>query len=159
MCTITLLCNANTSIIKHKYLCVRDYLGGRGSTFNCWIAQVAPQRVAKLVKIAIYDCSIVQYSCSRSICHNLVQISQSFGLNFLGAQWAYKCRSVAILIVPALVLLPPSNCTRMFAHSEINSTREKNSRKYGTYQCCKIKMSMTYHRHGFKAHLGIKHIF
>ena len=35
------------------------------------------------------------------------------------------------LIVYALVLFPPSNCIRMLAASEINSTHGKNSRKYG----------------------------
>ena len=33
------------------------------------------------------------------------------------------------------VLFPPSNCTRMLAHSEINSTRGKYSRKYGIWWC------------------------
>ena len=39
----------------------------------------------------------------------------------LGVQCAYKDGSVAILIVPALVLLPPSNCTRIPTYSEINT--------------------------------------
>ena len=59
-----------------------------------------------------------------------VQISYLFGLSSLGAQCTYKRGSVAILIVPALVLFSPLNCTRMLAQLEINSTRGKNSRKY-----------------------------
>ena len=39
----------------------------------------------------------------------------------LGVQYTYEHGSVAILIVPALVLFPPSNCTCMFAYSEINT--------------------------------------
>ena len=38
---------------------VHDYFGGRGSMFNCSIAQVAPQHAAKLVEIVIYDHSAV----------------------------------------------------------------------------------------------------
>ena len=54
--------------------CVRDYLGGHSSTFNCSIAQVLPQRAAKLCEIATYDRSTVQCGCIRSICHDQVQI-------------------------------------------------------------------------------------
>ena len=39
----------------------------------------------------------------------------------LGVQCAYEHGSVAILIVPALDLFPPSNCTRMLAYSEIST--------------------------------------
>ena len=43
------------------------------------------------------------------------------------ARSAMRIRSVAI-ILPALVLFLPSNCIRLLARSEINSTRGKNSR-------------------------------
>ena len=95
------------------------------------LIRIAPQRAAKLAEIIIYDLSAVQNSWIRSIYHDHEQISCSFWLNLLGVQYAYEQGSVAILIVPALVLFPPLNCTCMLAHSEINSTHEKNSRKYG----------------------------
>ena len=122
---------------------MRNYLGGHGSTFNCSIAQVALQHAAKFVKIVIYDRPTVQCSCIRSICQNQVQVSHSFRLTRLGGQCAYECGSVTILIVPALVLSPPLNCTRMVAHLEINSTRGKNLRKYALvwsdlYMCTDI---------------------
>ena len=60
------------------------------------------------------------YSVAKLICHDQVQISHLFELNMLGVQCAYKHGSVAILIVPTLVLFPPSNHTRMLAYSEIN---------------------------------------
>ena len=54
--------------------------------------------------------------------------------------WAKSARSAAHIRarkccninLPALVLFLPLNCIRMLAHSEINSTFGKNSRKYGT---------------------------
>ena len=78
------------------HLC--DYLGRCGSTINHLITWVASQCAAKLVKVVIYNFLTVQCSCIRSICHNQVQISCSFGLNLLGVQCAYECGSVAILI-------------------------------------------------------------
>ena len=87
---------------------VRDYLGGHGSTFNCSITRVAPQRAAILAKIVIYDSSTLQYCCIRSICHNQVQVSHLFRLNRLGVQRTYERRSVAILIVPALNCFVPA---------------------------------------------------
>ena len=39
----------------------------------------------------------------------------------LGVQCTYEHGSVAILIVPALIFFPPSNCTCMLAYSEINT--------------------------------------
>ena len=92
------------------------------------LVQIAPQCAAKLAEIVIYDHLAVQNSW---IYHDHEQISCSFWLNLLGAQCAYEQESVAIITVPALVLFPPSNYTCMLAHSEINSTHEKNSRKYG----------------------------
>ena len=119
-------------------MCVRDYLGGHGSMFNCSIAREAPQCAVKLVEIVIYmyDCSTVQCGCIRSICHDQVQISCSFRLNLVGVQCTYEHRSVARLIVPTLVLFPPSNCTCtcILVHHEVNSTRGKNSRKHDIYQ-------------------------
>ena len=86
--------------------------------------------------------SAPEYSCIRSTCHDQVQISLLYGLNLLGMQCTYKCGSVVILIVPALVLFLPSNCTRMLAHPEINSTRGKNSRKYSTRLYDESQMSL-----------------
>ena len=112
---------------------VRDYLGGHGSTFNCSIARVAPQRAAILAKIVIYDSSTLQYCCIRSICHNQVQVSHLFRLNRLGVQRIYERRSVAILIVPALNCFVP--VLELYPHVSTPwnySTRgKKNSRKYG----------------------------
>ena len=81
------------------------------------IARVAPQRAAKPVEIVICDRSTVHCGCIRSICHDQVQILNSFGLNLLGAQCAYERGSVVILIVRVLL-----------AHPEIDSTHRK---KYG----------------------------
>ena len=64
------------------------------------------------------------------------KFSCSFGLNLLGAQCAHEHGSVAILIVFALVLFPLSNSTRILAHSEINNTCGKNSRKYSNQFMC-----------------------
>ena len=110
-----------------------DYLGGCGSPFNCSITLVVFQHAVELVEIIIYNRSTVQYSRIRSIYHDQVQISHLFGLSLLGVQCTYERGSVAILIVPALVLFPPSNCTRMIAHLEINSTHGKYSGKYSIY--------------------------
>ena len=112
---------------------VHNCLGGRDSIFNCSIAQIVPERAAKLVEMVVYNPSAVQYSWIRSIYSDHMQISCSFGLNLLLAQCAYERRSVAILIVPAFVLFLhlSMNCIHMLAHSEINSTCGKNSRKYG----------------------------
>ena len=112
---------------------VHDYLGGRGLTFNCSIARgVAPQHAAKLVEIVIYmyDRSIVQCGCIRSICHDKVQISCSFRLYLVGAQCTYKHGSVARLIVPTLVLFPPSNCTCISVYHEINVERIQGNMVY-----------------------------
>ena len=38
---------------------VHDYIGGRGSTVNCSIARMAPQRGAKLAEIVFYNHSAV----------------------------------------------------------------------------------------------------
>ena len=56
-------------------------------------------------------------------------ISHSFALE---VPCVYERESVAILIEPTLVLSPPSNCTRILGHVEINSTHGKYSRKCGT---------------------------
>ena len=100
-------------------MCVHDDLGERGSIYNCLIARVVPQYAVKLVEIVIYDHSTVQYSWIRLAHPDQVQISYSFRL----LDSARSAVSAAILIVPALVLLPPSNCTCWLAHCEINSTR------------------------------------
>ena len=80
---------------------VHDYLGGRGSIFN-----------SSIVENVIYHQSTVQQSWIRLILiHNQAQISHSLGPTLLGVQSAHERGSVAILIEPALVLFPPSNCT------------------------------------------------
>ena len=57
--------------------------------------------------------------------YNTAELGQyilcSFRLSLLGALCAYKCTSVAILIVTTLVLFLLSNCTHALAQSEINS--------------------------------------
>ena len=79
---------------------MHGYLGGRGSTVNRSIAQIAG--AVKLTEIVIYDHSAVQYSWIRSIYHYDMQISCSFWLNLLGTQCTHEFGSVAIIIVPAL---------------------------------------------------------
>ena len=37
-------------------------------------------------------------------------------------------------IGPALILFLPSNCTHILAGTEINRTRKKKSKKYGTFR-------------------------
>ena len=98
---------------------VYNYLRGHGSTVNCSIARVVPEHAAKLVEIVIYDCPAVQYNLIWSIHNNHEHISHSFVLNLLGAKCAYLHGNVATLIAPALELYPPSNGTRMLAHSEL----------------------------------------
>ena len=115
-------------------MCVCDYLGGRGSILNCSIARVAPQRASKPIEIVIYDRSIVQCDCIRSICHD-----PSADFTFVWAKFARSAMHIQVrkccdinCTCPCFIF-PPSNCTRMLAHLEINSTRGKYSRKYGNW--------------------------
>ena len=54
-----------TSLNSPRTMCVRGYLGGRGSTVNRSIARI--EGAMKLTEIVIYDRSAVQYSYIRSI--------------------------------------------------------------------------------------------
>ena len=86
------------------------------------------QRAAKLVE----SISMIAQLYGAAVLGRFVKIKcrfHLFGLNWLGAQCAYKRGSVVILIVLTLVLFPPLNCTHVLAHLEINSTSWKNSKK------------------------------
>ena len=76
-----------------------------------------------------------------------MQTSHLFVLNLIGVLCAYKSGSVAVLIVPTLVLFPPSNCPHMLAHSEMtcNSTHGKNSKKYGMHNYIAYSTSLACH--------------
>lgn len=62
------------------------------------------------------------------IYYEQVLISCSFRQKQLGAQWAYRHRSVMIIIEPVLVLFPALNCTHILA-SEAHSTGGKYSKE------------------------------
>ena len=108
------------SLNSPRAMCVRNYLGGCGSMF------IGPQHVAKLVEIIIYDRPTVDYSWIKS------QSSADF--MFI---WAKSAKSTVCIWAQQCCDI---NCTRpcfvstlstcMLAHSEINSTCGKNSRKY-----------------------------
>ena len=110
---------------------------GEGSNFALPYIQicktVAHSDIHVIIHVPYFLESFPPLNCSalviwlESICHDQVQVSHLFRLNRLGAQCTYECGSVATLIVPALVLFPPSNCTHIIAHLEINSTHGKNS--------------------------------
>ena len=104
-----------------------------------------------IIMVGVAQCSIVR---SASMCSKTCQnhylwslnctallywvdlLQQSADFMFFLARSARRAERIQvrkccdILIVPALVLFSPSNCTRMLAYSEINSTHGKNSRKY-----------------------------
>ena len=63
---------------------------------------------------------------------------------FVGGQCTYERTGVVEIIVPTLILFPSSNYTRMLAHSEINSTRGKNSRKYSIFSHYIYRKMMRY---------------
>ena len=71
-----------------------------------------------LIIQVVLQCAMNCYSAVQlnwSTDYNQVQISRSFGLTLLGAQRAYKCRSIAILIEPALEF------AHVLAYSKINT--------------------------------------
>ena len=72
-----------------------------------------PQIVPAACMCTIILVGVAQYLTVQwlILIHNQAQISYSLGPTLLEVQSAHERGSVAILIEPALVLFPPSNCT------------------------------------------------